>query len=205
LLAGADEEYRENFHMLKVKHGCAGLGLVLTLSVCGCVTLPPNSQRSPQDPWESWNRGVYKVNTTLDKAVAKPVARTYVRALPSPVRTGISNFFENLRTTTVMVNDVLQGKFKAAANDLARFLLNTTVSVSADFWIRRRRQDWTSTMRTLGKPWGIGASIPARLWKYPYWARRTFVMGRAGSSICSPVRLTTLETITSSIPSTGLA
>jgi phospholipid-binding lipoprotein MlaA len=115
--------------MLRVKHGCAALGLVLTLSVCGCVTLPPNSQRVPQDPWESWNRGVYKVNTALDKAVAKPVARTYVRVLPSPVRTGISNFFENLRTTTVMVNDLLQGKFKAAANDLARFLLNTTVGV----------------------------------------------------------------------------
>jgi phospholipid-binding lipoprotein MlaA len=115
--------------MLKVKHGYAALGVLLTLSVCGCVTLPPNSPRSPQDPWESWNRGVYKVNTALDKAVAKPVARTYVRVLPSPVRTGVSNFFENLRTPTVMINDVLQGKFKAAANDLARFLLNTTVGV----------------------------------------------------------------------------
>jgi phospholipid-binding lipoprotein MlaA len=129
LLGDADKEYRENFHMLKVKHGCASLGLILTLSLCGCVTLPPNSQRVPQDPWESWNRGVYKVNTALDNAVAKPVARTYVRALPSPVRTGISNFFENLRTPTVMVNDVLQGKLKAAANDLARFLLNTTIGV----------------------------------------------------------------------------
>jgi phospholipid-binding lipoprotein MlaA len=113
--------------MLRMKHRVAAFGIVLTLGLSGCVTLPPNSQRVPQDPWESWNRGVYKVNTALDNAVAKPIAKTYVRAVPSPVRTGISNFYQNLHTTTVMINDVLQGKFKAAANDLARFAMNTTV------------------------------------------------------------------------------
>jgi len=115
--------------MLRVKRAGAALGIVIAVSVSGCVTLPPNSQRVPQDPWESWNRGVYKVNVKLDRAVAKPVARTYVRAVPKPVRTGIGNFFQNLRTTTVMINDVLQGKFKAAANDLARFVLNSTVGI----------------------------------------------------------------------------
>jgi phospholipid-binding lipoprotein MlaA len=118
---------REKIYMLGVKHVRAVIGICIVLSATGCVTLPPNSQRVPQDPWESWNRGVYKVNDKLDRAVAKPVARTYVRAVPSPVRTGVTNFFDNLRTTTVMINDALQGKFKAAANDLARFVLNSTV------------------------------------------------------------------------------
>jgi phospholipid-binding lipoprotein MlaA len=113
--------------MLGVKHARAVIGICIALSAVGCVTLPPNSQRVPQDPWESWNRGVYKVNDKLDRAVARPVARTYVRAVPSPVRSGVTNFFDNLRTTTVMINDALQGKFKAAANDLARFVLNSTV------------------------------------------------------------------------------
>ena len=115
--------------MLRVKHDRALLGIVFAVALSGCVTLPPNSQRVPQDPWESWNRGVYKVNDKLDRAVAKPVARTYVRAVPQPVRTGVSNFFENLRQPTVMINDALQGKFKSAANDLARFVLNLTVGV----------------------------------------------------------------------------
>src|SRR5271154_1244589 len=111
--------------------GCAraALGILIAVSMAGCVTLPPNHPRDPKDPWESWNRGVYKVNTALDRAVAKPVARTYVRALPAPVRTGISNFFSNLRTTTVMINDALQGKSRAAPNALARFLLNPPVGV----------------------------------------------------------------------------
>jgi phospholipid-binding lipoprotein MlaA len=115
--------------MLGVRLARAVLAIALTVSATACVTLPANSQRVPQDPWESWNRGVYKVNDALDRAVAKPVTKTYVRAVPPPVRTGVSNFFANLRTPTVMINDALQGKFRAAANDLARFVMNSTVGV----------------------------------------------------------------------------
>jgi phospholipid-binding lipoprotein MlaA len=115
--------------MWKTRYARAALGLVLALSAAACVTLPPNSQRVPQDPWESLNRGVYKFNDKLDRAVAKPVARTYVRIVPKAIRTGVSNFFANLDTTTVMVNDALQGKFLAAANDLGRFLLNSTLGI----------------------------------------------------------------------------
>jgi phospholipid-binding lipoprotein MlaA len=95
----------------------------------GCVTLPPNAPRSPQDPWESWNRGVYKVNDALDRAVAKPVAKTYVRFVPQPIRIGVSNFFDNLRMPTVIINDTLEGKLRNSASDIGRFLLNTTVGV----------------------------------------------------------------------------
>ena len=107
--------------------------IALAASACGalgaCVTLPPNSPRSPQDPWESWNRGVYKFNDKLDRAIAKPVAKGYVRVVPSPIRTGVSNFFANLATPTVMINDALQGKIKSAGNDLGRFLINTTIGI----------------------------------------------------------------------------
>ncbi|HME41405.1 MAG TPA: VacJ family lipoprotein [Steroidobacteraceae bacterium] len=115
--------------MRKVRYARAALGIVSALALSACVTLPPNSQRVPQDPWESWNRGVYKVNDKLDRAIAKPVAKAYVRVVPKPVRTGVTNFFDNLTTPTVMINDALQGKFLAAANDLGRFLLNSTVGI----------------------------------------------------------------------------
>jgi phospholipid-binding lipoprotein MlaA len=107
----------------------AALLIAAACALSACVTLPPNHPRSPQDPWESWNRGVYKFNTAADKAIARPVARVYVKIVPHPIRTGVSNFFANLNTPTVMINDALQGKFKASANDLGRFLLNTTVGI----------------------------------------------------------------------------
>ncbi len=135
------------------------LAIIVAAGLTACVTLPPNSPRSPHDPWESWNRGVYKFNDAIDRGVAKPVARAYVRAVPKPIRTGISNFFSNLNTPTVMVNDALQGKFKAAAGDLGRFLLNTTVGIgglldpATSAGLDRNDEDFG---QTLGH-WGVHA------------------------------------------------
>ena len=134
------------------------LGLC-ALIICGCVTLPPNAPRSPQDPWESWNRGVYKVNDKLDRAVAKPVAKAYQTVVPKPLRTGVSNFFANLNTPTVLINDALQGKFLAAANDLGRFVFNSTFGLGGLFdpatsaGLDKNDEDFG---QTLGK-WGVHA------------------------------------------------
>src|ERR1700721_1143993 len=108
---------------------CRVLAVAAFSALSACVTLPPNSPRSPQDPWESWNRGVYRVNDKLDRAIARPVARTYVRIDPQPIRTGGTNFVDNLDNPTVMIIYALQGKFLAAGNDLGRFLLNSTVGL----------------------------------------------------------------------------
>jgi phospholipid-binding lipoprotein MlaA len=135
----------------------AALAVLVTAALAGCVTLPPNSPRSPQDPWESWNRGVYNFNDKLDRAVAKPVARAYVKVVPEPIRIGVSNFFSNLETPTVMINDALQGKILAAGNDLGRFLLNTTLGLAGildpatSAGLDRNNEDFG---QTLGK-WGV--------------------------------------------------
>jgi len=102
------------------------LGLLL---LHGCATLPAGTNRSPRDPWERMNRTTYKFNDKFDKAIARPVARGYRKALPRFVRTGIRNFFDNVDTPVVMLNDLLQGQFKAFCNDTARLLVNTTLGM----------------------------------------------------------------------------
>jgi phospholipid-binding lipoprotein MlaA len=109
--------------------GRVATAFLVLLSLCACVSLPAGAPRAPQDPWESWNRGVYRFNDGVDRAVAKPVAKTYVRIVPSFVRQGVTNVFRNLDTPTVMINDLLQLKFVAAANDLGRFVFNSTVGL----------------------------------------------------------------------------
>jgi len=144
----------------------AVLGIVFAVALSGCATLPAGHKPPPQDPWESFNRGVYKFNDKLDRAVAKPVARTYVKVVPSPARTGVSNFFANLRTTTVMVNDALQGKFGAAANDLARLVVNTTVGVgglldpATQMGLAKNDEDFGQTLGRYGVPPGPFLEIP---------------------------------------------
>jgi len=119
--------------MCKLSAPRSAIAIAALLGLSACVTLPPNHVRNPQDPWESWNRGVYRVNDKLDRAVALPVARGYVRHVPSGIRTGVSNFFANVNTTAVMFNDAFEGKFKNAGVDLGRFVLNTVVGFGGIF------------------------------------------------------------------------
>jgi phospholipid-binding lipoprotein MlaA len=143
--------------MPTIRRARAALAVVIALTSSACVTLPPNSKRVPQDPWESWNRGMYNVNDKLDRAIAKPVARAYQHVTPKPIQIGVSNFFDNLRTPTVMINDALQGKFLAAGNDLGRFLFNSTVGLAGildpatSAGMAHNNEDFG---QTLGK-WGV--------------------------------------------------
>lgn len=111
----------------------APLLVVACLTLFGCASLPPNSKRDPRDPWERMNRTTFRVNTALDHAIARPVARGYQKVTPRLVRTGVSNFLDNLFYPVTMGNDLLQLKFKPFAQATGRFLLNTTVGVGGLF------------------------------------------------------------------------
>lgn len=114
------------------------LVLCLLLPACAATHAPGSSGEGQAtaepdpgngDPLEPLNRAVYSFNETLDRYVMRPVASGYRTAIPPPIRHGVSNFFNNLYEPTVMVNNLLQGKFKAAAADLGRFVTNTTLGV----------------------------------------------------------------------------
>ncbi|HEY6125803.1 MAG TPA: VacJ family lipoprotein [Steroidobacteraceae bacterium] len=106
--------------------------LIAGLMLTGCATVP-SGKTDPRDPWERFNRTTFKFNDALDRAIAKPVAKGYVKVTPRVVRTGISNFFNNLDTVPTIVNDALQGKFRQAGHDSARFLLNSTLGLGGLF------------------------------------------------------------------------
>lgn len=129
-----------------------GLGLVV---LSGCATVP--GPRNPSDPWESYNRTMYKVNDRLDRAVLKPVAQGYRKVVPELLRVGVNNFFSNLGDVAVAVNDVFQGKFRQAASDGGRVLVNSTIGlfgvidVGTQIGLRKHNEDFG---QTLGY-WGV--------------------------------------------------
>lgn len=109
------------------------LRLTLPLAVLmlgGCATVPPAAKRDPRDPWERFNRATYAFNDTLDRKVAKPVAKGYQAVTPGFVRKGVSNFFDNLNNTTVIVNDLLQARIKYFFSDTGRFVMNSTLGIA---------------------------------------------------------------------------
>jgi phospholipid-binding lipoprotein MlaA len=102
---------------------------LLCLSLLGCASLPPGAKRDPRDPFERMNRSIYSFNNGFDRAIAHPVATTYRKVVPQVVRTGVSNFMDNIDYPIVIINDFLQLKFKQFGQDTGRFLLNSTVGL----------------------------------------------------------------------------
>ncbi len=133
------------------------LSLVISIvSTSGCAT---NSSTSPvYDPYESTNRKIYAFNTELDRGLLEPAARTYRFFVADPIEDGVSNVFNNIDDVTVFVNAVLQGKFKQAASDAGRFLVNSTIGIAGIFDIGTRiglPKHNDSFGQTLGV-WGVG-------------------------------------------------
>ena len=64
------------------------LSLLLS-GAAGCAT----TGSDVRDPLEGFNRAMYSFNDSFDEAIGKPVSTAYRNGLPSPVRTGVRNFF----------------------------------------------------------------------------------------------------------------
>lgn len=130
------------------------VAMVVALQACATVAHP-----DPRDPLESWNRGVFTFNDTLDRAVIKPVATVYHDALPSWMRTGVGNFFNNLEDLWSVVNNALQLRGLDTADSAGRFLINTTMGlgglldVAGEMNMERHPANFGLT---LGR-WGVGS------------------------------------------------
>jgi phospholipid-binding lipoprotein MlaA len=138
--------------------------LATALSVLGgCATGP---QANPNDPFEPFNRGVTRFNDGLDDAVLKPVATAYRDTVPSPVRTGVHNFFGNLRDAWSAVNALLQARPREAAENFMRFNVNTflglggLLDIASEMGIERTTLDFGHTLGRWGVPAGPYLVLP---------------------------------------------
>lgn len=124
------------------------VGLLLS----GCAS------QANKDPLEGINRGIYKFNDVTDKALFKPVAKGYKAIAPTPVRIGINNFFNNLRSVTNILNNLLQFKLANAFSETGRFVINSTfglagfIDVAGMDNVPAYKEDFG---QTLGH-WGVG-------------------------------------------------
>lgn len=165
--------------------------LILSLSFClnfcfllflsGCCAVQQNC-----DPYESFNRGMFRFNKGLDRVVLKPIARVYETVLPCFVQARINSFFQNLGEIPTIGNDILQADFYNAHRDTWRLMINTTfglgglVDIAQGSGLPRHYADFG---QTLGK-WGYKNSAYIML---PFFGPSTVrdTIGRAGTYVMS--------------------
>ena len=129
--------------------------LAVALGVAGAAAHAQDPE--PGDPLERVNRVSHRFGLFLDRAVLGPIARVYMRVTPSVVRTGVTNFIDNLTYPNVILNDFLQGKFEQGLQDSVRFVVNTTfgfvgfIDFASGIGLERHEEDFGQTLAV----WGV--------------------------------------------------
>ncbi|MDD5105453.1 MAG: VacJ family lipoprotein [Desulfuromonadaceae bacterium] len=152
------------------------LHLVLALTLAGCAAtrentlaeVPPlhsinefGDQRyaDVSDPWEGFNRSMYRFNFIFDKYIFLPVVSGYEFITPVFLQERVSGFYNNLSEVKNFTNSLFQLKGKESVVTLGRFVTNSTVGLgglfdpATSFGLERHNQDFG---KTLGY-WGAGS------------------------------------------------
>lgn len=163
-----------------LRSGLTALALSAFLLLSGCSTVPVqvgDTVEEPvfsadrivpedftradtsSDPWEGFNRTMYRFNYRFDKYVFLPAVSAYQAILPGFVEQGLNNFFTNFKQITTLMNSILQFEGGKSAETGSRLLVNTTIGILGLF-------DWATPMgipyheedfgQTLGV-WGVGS------------------------------------------------
>lgn len=135
-------------------------GLVLS----GCATTKPGGQEHVQ--MERFNRSMHAFNDALDQGIVKPVAEGYQAVTPEVARTGVSNFFGNLRGFWSTFNKILQFRPLAATKGALRNSFNTVlglgglIDISTPMGLYEEKQDLGKTLGYWGVPSGPYVVLP---------------------------------------------
>ncbi len=146
-----------------------------------------NAPAKIKDPLQPMNRAFFHFNDKLYMWVVKPGGKGYAKVIPRPARTCVSRFFANVKYPVHLVNNLLQGKLKAAGVESGRFVVNTTVGVGGLFDPAKR---WkiephpASFDQTLGF-YGLGPGI---YFDWPIWGPSSTrgTAGLAADGMLSP-------------------
>jgi phospholipid-binding lipoprotein MlaA len=137
----------------------------------GCATVAPKDDDEPlpgqvADPWEPFNRSIFAFNQELDAGLIYPLTSAYVGLVPSLVRQGVTNFFNNAEDLWSALNNLLQGKIEQSIAMSFRFAWNTVfgwagvLDLATELGIERTPEDFGQTLAVWGMPPGNFLMLP---------------------------------------------
>jgi phospholipid-binding lipoprotein MlaA len=77
------------------------------------------------DPFEPFNRLMFKINNALDKVFLVPISMAYKHVFPTFLQRGIANFVCNFFSPVAVINFILQGDSEHVVKTTFRFIINT--------------------------------------------------------------------------------
>ncbi len=119
------------------------------------------------DPLAPVNKVVFQFNDKFYFWGLKPVTQVYSHIVPEEFRVSISNVYDNLWAPSRVLNNLFQLRFKAAGNELIRFLFNSFAGIGGmgdmaneALGIKKQEADFGQTLGHYGVGHGIYLVLP---------------------------------------------
>jgi phospholipid-binding lipoprotein MlaA len=119
-----------------------------------------------EDPFEPFNRLMFKINDALDKTILTPIATIYKHGIPQFMQTGIENFTSNFFAPIRAVNFALQKDGEQTVKTVFRFVINTflgffgTLDIASKMGINKQDTDFGQTLKKWGAKPGPYLVLP---------------------------------------------
>lgn len=131
-----------------------------TLEAAPVVESSATMTKSPVDPWEKFNRSMFRFNDGADRLFLKPLAKAYIKVTPDFFRRGVDNALSNVLEIPSALNSLLQGNLGGAAHDTGRLLVNSSLGLAGILdvaqYMNLKSTDHEDFGQTLAV-WGVGA------------------------------------------------
>ena len=140
--------------------------LFTVLIFTGCATHGSGSADQHADKFENYNRKMHNFNSGLYRRVLHPVGKAVDTVTPDILLDGLDAILVNLEVPNTAFNNLLQGKPKAAGQDISRFVVNTTLGIAglidwASMWgIPEHEEDFGQTLGMYGMAPGSYIVLP---------------------------------------------
>jgi phospholipid-binding lipoprotein MlaA len=144
----------------------ATLAMIAAVLTGGISCAHIDGEPDPGDPWERMNRATFRFNEELDRGLIAPVAKGMDFVIPDPVERSIRKFFDNSMIPVRFGNALLQFKPVSAVEELARFVINTTIGIAGffdpatHFGLEAHKEDFGQTLGYWGVPPGPYLVLP---------------------------------------------
>lgn len=132
--------------------------------------LDPMIVQAPKDPWEGFNRGAFGLNRGIDRFAIGPIGRGYLKITPRVVRARVTSAVANLGEPRTAINDLAQGRAKAAGVAASRFVLNSTVGGLGMFDVGGKL-GLDPHVSDFGRPWAGTELLRAAMSSCRSWGR----------------------------------
>lgn len=121
---------------------------------------------SNEDPFEGGNRKVFAFNQAIDTMFFTPIMKGYRFVVPGIARKGIQQAFQNFNSPSILVNDLLQLRFRDAGITFGRLVLNSFMGFgglldpATDAGLPYHDADFGQTLGAWGSPSGPYLMLP---------------------------------------------